>query len=81
MTAVVAAELYAGNHEHREKRIPREICKAHRALGHSGPSAAAGLMPAFCCAARGVPRRKAIRPATFAICLIALGSGAGWATL
>src|SRR5256886_11119795 len=34
LTAVVAAELYAGTHDHREKRALDELCKAHRALGH-----------------------------------------------
>lgn len=42
LTAVVAAELYAGTHDHREKRALDELCRAHRALGHfSSPPAAA----------------------------------------
>ena len=41
LTAVVAAELYAGTHDHREKRVLDELCRAHRALGHfSSPPAA-----------------------------------------
>ena len=42
LTAVVAAELYAGTHNYREKRALDELCQAHRALGHfSSPPAAA----------------------------------------
>src|SRR2546430_9737847 len=42
LTAVVAAELYAGTHDYREKRVLDELCRAHVALGHfsSPPSAA-----------------------------------------
>jgi len=44
LTAVVAAELYAGTHNHREKRALDELCQAHRALGHfSSPSPAAWI--------------------------------------
>ncbi len=44
LTAVVAAELYAGTHDHREKRVLDELCKAHRALGHfSSPPATAWI--------------------------------------
>jgi predicted nucleic acid-binding protein len=44
LTAVVAAELYAGTHDHREKQVLDELCKAHRALGHfSSPPAAAWI--------------------------------------
>ncbi len=44
LTAVVAAELYAGTHDHREKRALDELCRAHVALGHfSFPSAAAWI--------------------------------------
>lgn len=44
LTAVVAAELYAGTRNHREKRALDELCQAHRALGHfSSPSAAAWI--------------------------------------
>jgi hypothetical protein len=65
----VAAELYAGIHDHREKRVLDELCNAHRALGHfSPPPRLHGLMPAFCCAARGMPTGKWISSATFAIC-------------
>lgn len=40
LTAVVAAELYAGTHDRREKRAVDEMCLAHRALGHfSSPPA------------------------------------------
>lgn len=42
LTAVVAAELYAGTHDRREKRTLDELCRAHHALGHfSSPSVAA----------------------------------------
>jgi predicted nucleic acid-binding protein len=42
LTAVVAAELYAGTHDHREKRALDELCHAYNALGHfSSPTAAA----------------------------------------
>lgn len=41
LTAVVAAELYAGTHDHREKRILDELFRAHQALNHfSSPPAA-----------------------------------------
>lgn len=41
LTAVVAAELYAGTHNHREKRALDRLCQAYGALGHlSSPSAA-----------------------------------------
>jgi predicted nucleic acid-binding protein len=44
LTAVVAAELYAGTHDHREKRALDALCRAHVALGHfSSPSAAAWI--------------------------------------
>jgi predicted nucleic acid-binding protein len=44
LTAVVAAELYAGSHDHREKRALDELCRAHHALGHfSSPPAAAWI--------------------------------------
>jgi predicted nucleic acid-binding protein len=44
LTAVVAAELYAGTHDHREKRTVDELCRAHHALGHfSSPSSAAWI--------------------------------------
>jgi predicted nucleic acid-binding protein len=44
LTAVVAAELYAGTHDHREKRTVDELCRAHHALGHfSSPPAAAWI--------------------------------------
>ena len=33
-SAVVAAELYAGARDHREKRLLDELCRAHRVLGH-----------------------------------------------
>ena len=40
LTAVVAAEIYAGTHNLPEKRALDELCQAHRALGHfSSPSA------------------------------------------
>ena len=40
LTAVVAAELYAGTRDRREKRALDELCRAHRDLGHfSSPSA------------------------------------------
>lgn len=34
LTAVVAAELYAGTRSRREKLALDELCRAHRALGH-----------------------------------------------
>jgi predicted nucleic acid-binding protein len=34
LTAVVAAELYAGTHSQREQRALDDLCQAHRALGH-----------------------------------------------
>ncbi len=44
LTAVVAAELYAGTHNLREKRVLDELCQAHGALGHfSSPSAASWI--------------------------------------
>jgi predicted nucleic acid-binding protein len=44
LTAVVAAELYAGTRDHREKRALDELCRAHHALGHfSSPPAAAWI--------------------------------------
>lgn len=44
LTAVVAAELYAGTRNQREKRALDELCQAHRALGHfSSPPAAAWI--------------------------------------
>jgi hypothetical protein len=33
LTAVVAAELYAGTGDRREKRTLDELCRAHHALG------------------------------------------------
>ena len=44
LTAVVAAELYAGTRDHREKRTLDDLCRAHVVLGHfSSPSAAAWI--------------------------------------
>ena len=44
LTAVVAAELYAGTRDHRAKRTLDELCRAHHALGHfSSPPAAAWI--------------------------------------
>jgi predicted nucleic acid-binding protein len=34
LTAVVAAELYAGSRNQKEKRALDELCRAHRSLGH-----------------------------------------------
>jgi predicted nucleic acid-binding protein len=34
LTAVVAAELYAGTRNQQEKRALDELCQAHQALGH-----------------------------------------------
>jgi predicted nucleic acid-binding protein len=34
LTAVVAAELYAGTRSQQEKRALDDLCQAHRALGH-----------------------------------------------
>jgi hypothetical protein len=36
LTAVVAAELYAGTHSQQEKRALDELCQAHRALAGCG---------------------------------------------
>jgi len=44
LTAVVAAELYAGTHSKREKRALDELCQAYRALGHfSSPPGSAWI--------------------------------------
>jgi predicted nucleic acid-binding protein len=41
LTAVVAAELYAGARDHGEKRALDELCRAHHSLGHlASPPAA-----------------------------------------
>jgi predicted nucleic acid-binding protein len=40
LSTVVAAELYAGTRDHREKRALDELCRAYQALGHfSSPPA------------------------------------------
>jgi hypothetical protein len=44
LSAVVAAELYAGTHSQQEKRALDELCKAHHALGHfSSPPGSAWI--------------------------------------
>ena len=44
LTAVVAAELYAGARDHQEKRALDELCRAHRSLGRlSSPPATAWI--------------------------------------
>lgn len=44
LTAVVAAELYAGTRHSREKRALDALCQAYRAMGHfSAPSAASWI--------------------------------------
>ncbi len=44
LTAVVAAELYAGTRDLREKRALDELCRAHQALDHfTSPTAAAWI--------------------------------------
>ena len=44
LSALVAAELYAGTHGQQEKRALDELCKAHHALGHfSSPPASAWI--------------------------------------
>jgi|SRR5579871_181374 len=44
LTSVVAAELYAGTRDRREKIAVDELCRAHDALGHfSSPPAAAWI--------------------------------------
>ena len=44
LTAVVAAELYAGTRSRREKQALDELCRAHQALGHfSTPTATAWM--------------------------------------
>jgi len=44
LTAVVAAELYAGTRDLRQKRALDQLCSSHRALGHFlSPSASAWI--------------------------------------
>jgi predicted nucleic acid-binding protein len=44
LTTVVAAELYAGTRDHREKRVLDELCRAYQALGHfSSPTESAWI--------------------------------------
>jgi predicted nucleic acid-binding protein len=44
LSAVVAAELYAGTNSQQEKRALDELCKAHHALGHfSSPPGSAWI--------------------------------------
>ena len=43
LSAVVAAELYAGTRNLREKRALDEMCRAHQALGHFSPSPSAWI--------------------------------------
>jgi predicted nucleic acid-binding protein len=44
LTAVVAAELYAGTRDRREKRALDDLCRAHHSLGHfSSPPATAWI--------------------------------------
>jgi predicted nucleic acid-binding protein len=44
LTAVVAAELYAGTRSRQEKQALDELCQAHRALGHfSSPAGSAWI--------------------------------------
>ncbi len=44
LTTVVAAELYAGTRDHREKNVLDELCRAYDALGHlSSPPASAWI--------------------------------------
>ena len=44
LTAVVAAELYAGTHSQQEKRALDQLCQAHSALGHfSSPPGSAWI--------------------------------------
>ena len=44
LSAVVAAELYAGTHSQQEKRAMDELCKAHHALGYfSSPPGSAWI--------------------------------------
>jgi predicted nucleic acid-binding protein len=56
LTPVVAAELYAGTDNHREKRALDELCQAYHALGHfSSPSTAAWIdTGGLLCRARSV---------------------------
>ncbi len=69
LTAVVAAELYAGTHSKREKRALDELCQAHRAPGPLlfSPGAPPGLKPAFCSAAPEALSGKWILSVIFAI--------------
>ena len=44
LTAVAAAEIYAGTHSEQEKRALDELCQAHGALGHfSSPPGSAWI--------------------------------------
>jgi predicted nucleic acid-binding protein len=44
LSTVVAAELYAGTRDHREKHVLDELCRAYHALGHlSTPPASAWI--------------------------------------
>lgn len=82
MTAVVAAELYAGTQDQHEKRKLDELCRAHWALGHfSVPTDADWLET-------GMLLRRARRifgqmlfPAHFRDLLIAVAAMAAQATL
>jgi len=77
LTAVVAAELYAGTHDHREKRALDELCKAHRALGHfSSPPAAAWIDAGILLRAE-CPRANGFRP-PLSRSTDRAGSCAGW---
>ena len=68
LTAVVAAELYAGTHNHRVKRALDELCHAHRALGHfSSPRQQHGLILAFCYVVPEAFRGNCTSSAIFAI--------------
>ena len=67
LSAVVAAELYAGTRDYREKRALDELCRAHRSRAssrhHPQPH---GLRPEFCYAAPEAPSDKWTLSATFA---------------
>jgi hypothetical protein len=69
LTAVVAAELYAGTRNHREKRAMDDLCRAHYALGHfSSPPASAWTDTGVLLHPLGASVANSILSTTSAIC-------------
>jgi hypothetical protein len=69
LTAVVAAELYAGTRNHREKRAMDDLCRAHYALGHfSSPPASAWTDTGVLLHRLGASVANSILSTTSAIC-------------